>query len=767
MSNANWPPDAPPRSEPEPAEYFPQTTEAHLRDYWYLILKRRWLILAIMVCAVSYSAARAMMQKPVYTATSVLQIDRGKINLVQDVMTPDYWSGYTEFYPTQQRVLRSRNLAQRVVRQLRLWEHPYFTGGATLEADEQTIENLTGAVIGMLQVGQIRNTQLMELHFTSLDPRLSADLSNALAQQYIAFHSEKDTNLARDTAGFIREQVEKIQREIQEQEGLLQEYSQREDLMMVGEKELIVMRQLEELNTAVTQARTARANAEANYRSLAAASAGSLAGVQTNPTVANLMQEHAQARRLVAELSSKFKDDWPELKRARETLTEVEGRLDEERAAVARKLVLEAKVDFDAAVGREQLLIREVEAQKHEAQELSKLTTNYNQIKAEVDNQRSMLQQLLRRQTETGLSADLGERQPVNVRIVEAALVPRGPNGPGLTRSLFLGTLVGLALSLGVAFFLDYWETNIYTIEDLRRHVQLPYMGMVPRLEAESFARWANGGMKALAYDPKEVAVRRGKSLNRTRSALALSQTTKVASRAKEDTSMIAERFKFLRGSLLLSTPGAPPRTVLVTGPDKNAGKTFVACNLATSLADLNKKILLIDADLRNPQLHKVFRFKNRIGLSNVLSGQTSIEKGCIFSTPIPNLYVLLAGPASPTPAELLGSSKMEETLKQCTEHFDYVLLDSAPLLPVFDSHYLTVSADANLLVVRSGHTSRHAVSQSLDLIDRVGGRVTGVVLNDVNLADYAQNYYYSYHSYEYGTYGEEPVDSTERRRAG
>jgi capsular exopolysaccharide synthesis family protein len=177
------------------------------------------------------------------------------------------------------------------------------------------------------------------------------------------------------------------------------------------------------------------------------------------------------------------------------------------------------------------------------------------------------------------------------------------------------------------------------------------------------------------------------------------------------------------------------------------------------SLTDLDKKVLLIDADLRNPQLHKIFRFKNRIGLSNVLSGQTSLEKGCVVSTPIPNFYVLMAGPPSPTPAELLGSKKMEETLAECAHHFDYVVLDSAPLLPVFDSHYLTVKCDANILVVRSGQTSRNAVKQSLDLIDRVGGKVTGVVLNDVNLSDFAQNYYYTYHSYEYGTYAEETVE--------
>ena len=213
---------------------FPRRARPTSGTTWYVVLKRRWLILAVLVCVVSYSAASALMRKPVYTASSVLQIDRGKLNLVQDVMTPDYWSGYNEFYPTQQRVLESRNLARRVVQQLRLWEHPYFTGGHKLEADEQTLENLSGAVVGMLQATQIRSTQLMELRFTSLDPKLSADLSNALAQQYIVFHSETVTALARDTVGFIREQVEKIQKDIQEREKLLQEYSQREDLMMVS-----------------------------------------------------------------------------------------------------------------------------------------------------------------------------------------------------------------------------------------------------------------------------------------------------------------------------------------------------------------------------------------------------------------------------------------------------------------------------------------------------------------------------------------------------
>ncbi len=761
MSNGTWIPEVVSRGEPEGLEYYPPETETHLRDYWYIVLKRRWLIFAVVSAVLGWFTVRTLMQTPMYSATTVLQIDRGKINLVQDVMIQDYWSGYNEFYPTQARVLRSRDLASRVVKQLRLWEHPYFTGGGKLEPTEQALENLSGAVLGMLSVSQIRDTQLMEVRFTTADAKLSAELANALASKFMTFNSERESNLARNTAGFIREQVEKIQQEIQEKEKLLQDYSRREDLVMVDEKEMIVMKQLDHLNTEVTQARAARATAEARYRSMAAADPSTLLEVQSQNTVQAFRQEQAALEREVAVLASKFKDDWPELKRARESLAEVGEKLEKEQRAVAAKVVATAERDYREARERETLLTREANSQKGEAQALNRLTTDYNQIKAEIDNQRLMLQQLLRKQSESGLTADLGEQQPVNVRVVEAALVPRGPNGPGLRRSLFLGTIVGLGLALGLAFFLDYWETNIYTIDDLRRHVPLPYLGMVPRLEGGSDAMWDGLSLKSLAAEEAEGERRhhsRAKRVSTTQTALALAQK-KVASRSKDDVSMIAERFKFLRGSLLLSKPGAPPRVVLVTGPDKNAGKTFVACNLAVSLTDLGKKVLIVDADLRNPQLHKIFRFKNRVGLSNVLSGQTTLAKGSILSTPIPNFYALLAGPPSPTPAELLGSKKMEDTLAECVRHFDYVILDSAPLLPVFDSHYLTVKCDANVLVVRSGQTSRNAVKQSLDFIERVGGKVTGVVLNDVNLADFAQNYYYTYHSYEYGTYAEETVE--------
>ena len=323
----------------------PAESETHLRDYWYIILKHRWVILTVFISVLSYTAVRALMRQPVYSATTVLQIDRGKINIVQDVMVQDYWSGYDEFYPTQQRVLMSRNLSQRVVKQLRLWERPHFGGDKTRTPDEETLVGLAGRLVGMLKVTRIRNTQLMELRFTSTEPKVAAELANALARQYMTFSMEKETTIARDTAGFIREQVEKIQVEIQEREQLLQEYSQRQDLMMVDEKELLVMQQLEDLNSAVAAARTSRATAEANYRSLRAADAQTLPAALANSTVHGLVQQRGMLEGQVAELAAKFKDDWPDLRRAREGLADIKKRIEIERKTLTVEVVAKAKVE--------------------------------------------------------------------------------------------------------------------------------------------------------------------------------------------------------------------------------------------------------------------------------------------------------------------------------------------------------------------------------------------------------------------------------------
>jgi capsular exopolysaccharide synthesis family protein len=731
--------------------------EVHLRDYLYVVLKRRWIVIAITITALAVSAVWTLRQTPVYTATALVQISRGKLDPLHGVTTYDSWVDYAEFYPTQENILRSYNMSYRVVESLRLWEHPFFNRGSEgSNPGPEKIKGLAGSVLSMSSVSQVKQTQLMRVSFTSPDPELSALLANALVSQYISFNSRTETEMARDTVTFLGDQIERLEEEIREKENLLRDYSQRDDIILMDQKEDIVFEQLKDLNRQAAKVRGEVAAAEARYRGLRDSDPISLESVQRSPKIVDLERRRALLQEELEELSSRFESDWPELKRARESLEQVELRLGEETNAVAQKVVEAARMEFQAVQERERLLQGAVEEKKREARRLNRLTADYKRIRSELENKQAVLDQLLRRHSEMGMSAERGEGT-VNVRLVDEALVPSRPSGPNLRGNLMMGAMVGLSLGIGLVFFLDYWDTSIRTVEDLRRHLSLPLLGMVPRYEAEPVPVGEDGQtMRLLLASGSGWRVPRQaveKDFVVTKSSLALSEGTDSSGPSDpiRESSRVGERFKFIRGSLLMSSPGKPPKVVLITGPEKNAGKTFVSCNLAASLAELDKKVLLIDADLRNPQIHRVFGVRNEEGLSNVLTGQADIANGCIIASSIPNVFLLSAGRSSPSPSELLSSEQMEAVLARCAERFDFVLLDSAPLLPVFDTHVLTARCDTSVLVVRSGFTSRAAVKTSLELVERVGGKFGGVILNGVHPRDSAEGYYYGYRGYGYG----------------
>ena len=589
-----------------------------------------------------------------------------------------------------------------------------------------------------------------EVTFTTPDPELCTQLANTLVYQYSAFSSETESDMARKTTSFIREQIEKLQREIQERENQLQEYSQREDIVMMGEKENITIQQLEGLNASLTQARADRVNAEARYRSLQGSDVTTLPDVANDPGVQGLRSQRAALQKQYAELSSKFKPDWPDVQRTRSAIEELEQRIRQETKEVAGKALAAARVEYQSALKRESMFEQAVEEQKRQAQELNKITTDYNRIKVELDNQRNMLQQLLRRRSETDLTADLGERQPVNVRVVEEAVVPKRPSQPNLQRTLMMGVLLGISLAIGFAFFLDYWDTSIHTIEDLRRHVKLPYLGMVPRYAPEALPILESKlNLRMLPADTSEKKTRSSsKDLSRTRSSLALAARAETPSR--DDSFVVGERFKFLRGSLLMSSPGTPPKTVLVTGPDKNAGKTFVACNLAVSLAELGKKVLLIDADLRKPRLSKVFNLRNVSGLSSYLAGKHTFDE-VVQKTSIENIWTIPSGPHPPNPAELLNSRRMKDLLAEAKEKFTVVLLDTPPVLAVIDPVIVCSLADSTVFVVRAGKTTRRPLVRAVEEIRKSKADIIGVVFNEVRLGRQGIGTpFYHYYQYEY-----------------
>ena len=745
MSQEHYPPDS-----PEQAGLYPRAT---LRQVYFTLLKHRWAAVAVALGTWVVGGFSRIMETPVYRATSLIQIDWGRINLVEDVMV-NPTRGMADLYSTQEKIVTSRALAERVVEDLRLWEHPLFAPGKNADPDpDKLVPGIARRIQGMLSVRRLEKTQLVEVSFVTPDPALSADLANAQVRQYIQFNIDSESGLARDTSSFIHDEVAKLRRDIVDKERQLREYAQKRALVM-GETrdDNIVMQRLETLNLQLTEAESDRAAAEARYGAISRAHPRSIPDVQNSASVRELERKRIALGEKYEEMSSTFGPDWPEMKRVKNAMDEVERALDVEVKREAGKVVAAARVTYQEALDRESLIRRSLDEQKSEVGDLQVAASDYDQMKVELDNQRQMLQGLLRRRSETDLNADLGEKQPVKIKIIEDAEQPASAFAPGARRKLTMLALLGIVLGIGAAYLMDHWDDSIHTVEDLKRYVPLPYLGMIPRY-GEKTALTDLG--KRLGAGSETQA----RALEDTSASRRINYLPTLYDRnpsLAENRNTLSERFRFLRGSMLLSTPGSVPKIVLVTSPDKSCGKTFVSSNLSCALGQLNKRVLLIDSDLRNPKLHRVFHYRNRIGLTNVLTGQKALGDGCIMRTDIENLFLLMAGPRSPNPGELLASPAMESTLRSAAEHFDFVILDSAPLLPVFDSHILSTRCDGVILVARAGVTSRHATLQSVELMERVNAKITGIVLNDVNLDDYAQYYYHSHYSYEYGRYPSE-----------
>lgn len=743
----------------QPSEYASDIyPRASLRDVYFVLLKHRWPVMAVMLATWLFAIIARYTETPMYRATALIQIDWGKISVVRDVMV-NPTRAYADLYGTQAKIVKSRFLAERVVEDLRLWEHPLFAPAADSEADpEQLIRSLGRRVQSMVNVTRLKKTQLVEVSFVSPSPELSAQLTNSQVEQYIQFTVDSESGLARNTSNFIDEEIGELRGEIMKKEKLLREYNEQKQIVMAETPDAnIVVQRLQALNQQLTDAEAKRAAAEARYHNLKRADPYSLTEVRTSGPLRDLERKYSNLREKYESMTTTFGPDWPELQRVKSAMEEAQKGLDATAHQEAQKAIGAAEVDYRESLERESLLRKSLNRQKSSVQHLEQASSDYGQVRAELDNQRQILQSLLRRRSETNITADLGERQPVRVKFIERAEAPVAAYAPGSSRRFVMMLALGVILGFATAYFLDHWDDSIHTVEDLRRHIPLPYLGMIPRYGDDGAISQIGRRLTPKSRNPAGPHAR-GRDA-RPSSYLPTIYDRRPALAEHRDT--LSERFRFLRGSMLLSTPESVPRIVLVTSPDKNCGKTFVSSNLSCALGQLDKRVLLIDGDLRNPKLHRVFRYRNRIGLSDVLTGQKSLQDGCVMRTEIDNLFLMMSGPKSPNPGELLASAAMERTLKNCAEHFDFVVLDSAPLLPVFDSHVLSTRCDGVILVTRAGVTSRHAAMQSVELVERVNGKITGVVLNDVDLEDYAQYYYHSHYSYEYGSY------PTEEERLG
>jgi len=731
-----------------------EASEFHISEYLAILQKRARLIILCVLLALSVSVVKSLMSKPLYRATTVLDIDkdRGTPYDVSDRFVLYSWWD-PEYLPTQTRLIRSREVAERVVRKLNLLQNKDFNPGVddvspnTLIADAD--KRVTGAAVGVqggITVTPVKGTNLVELSYVAATPDLAADIANAVAETYIDWNLETKYSTLDKAGRFITSQIEQLKAEIRDKEVQLQTYGREKGIVSPDPQMNVTLQNLDQLNKDYAGAVADRVAKQAKFAEYQDSKPEALAETLSTSTT-NARSELSRLEREYAERQALFKEDYPAMVQLRAQLAKAKQeyqKLVDETVTRARE---QARTEYYTALRRERALQDVLQGQKTAAMDLNSNAIEYNNLYVEVETKRQLLDGLLKRQNETEMTSRLQSERVSNIRIVDRALPPGGPFVPNHSKNAAMGLFLGLFAGVGLSFLLEYMDRSIRSVKQVEQYLRLPALGLIPAIGDSGMGGYGYGyysmGKRRKEKRPTEA---RQKAKGQEAAAVSIELIPHVKPR-----STVAEAYRAIRTALLLSRAGGV-HSMVVTSSLPGEGKTSTSANLAVVLAQLKKKVLLVDADLHKPRMHEIFRISNRTGLVSVLAENLNPAEAVAEST-IPGLWVLPAGPLSPNPSGLLASEAMTAFLEYASKQFDFVVIDSPPVSAVADAIVMGNQVDGVVLGVEGGRTPREIVSRVRDKLVRSNVRILGVLIN--NLAESSFDYGYYYHYYT-GTYGAE-----------
>jgi capsular exopolysaccharide synthesis family protein len=743
----------------ERAHSLPQVThptpeEKHVKDYLRVVYRRRWIALPVFLVLFVIGAVNALRMTPVYQAHAQLLIQKDAptvARLDQIFEAQDTWSE-SDFYQTQFRMLQSRTLARRTIDAMKLWSAPRLGNGPVPKAEislsgffwqgvgylasvakkpfaeappavaATDVEKVDGETMQQswridqflsgLSVVQVRNSQLVEIRYTSGDPVFAAKAANAVANTFIQQTTEFKFSASKDAADWLADRLAEQRKAVEASEAALQAYKERNGGVTVspGASNIVVQR-LTDLNAALTKAKTERINKEAAYNQLKSAEAAgnldSFPVILANDYIQKLRTDLADLQRQQAQLADRYGERHAEVIKNRTALQAAEAKVRTEMS----KVVESVHSEYQAALGQETSLQSALDAQKTEALSSDRKGIEYGVLQREAESNRQIYENLMQRTKETGISSEL---RSTNVRVVDVAEVPRFPISPNVTRELTVTFGMSLVLAVGVAFGLEYLDNRIRSPQEMKAQLGVPFLGMVPSVTKDK-----------QTHDPLL---------------------------ARSVPANFAEAFKSIRTNVLFSSAEDGMRTVVVTSSGPGEGKSVVSCNIAVALAQAGQRVLLIDGDMRRPRVHEIFGIAQEPGLSNVLTGGAKTSDAIRRLPTVHGLWLLASGHIPPNPAELLGSHRFRDFIGSLEAHFDWVVIDSPPVLVVTDSSIVANHASGVVFVVGSDKTTRQAARAAVEQLDAANARIIGSVLNRVNLSRH-QYYYSSYYRKEYSKY--------------
>lgn len=700
-----------------------------------------------------------------YVATTQIQIERRSLGIAGDQMPwlENWWN--MEYYPTQYELLKSRGLAEEVVQELDLVNDPAFNAGGTPPvvegtdddyADQAVLGRLADRLRASLSVSPVRSTQLVRLSYRYKDPVFAARAANAFARVFI----DRGVSRRQETVGraqrFLDQQIAELEAEIEslEKEGSV---ARREaDLVGTASGEGSVSNQrLAGVNSDYLDARRKRFSTQSRYEEAVASSPEVTANRYAREVIEPLRRAQQELEQEYEEKSRTFKTDWPPLIELGQRVERGRRELQDAFAREASSAVQTLYSDYQAARREEGRLRQELEAVKDEVYEQSSAASQMGNLEMQIATRRELLNEMLKRQSEAEVAArqqasdfeSEGSGSNTNVTVVDRALVPGSPAYPSLRRSLTFGLIAGLLLGIGFVILLELLDRTVKTADEAEKLLDLPVLAVVPAVADDSKGGEAYGYSRRSSSSgsgrsgPRSLVQRRG-----DRERMEIERLPHLRPRLG-----VSESYRSLRTALMLSTADEL-RTVAVTSATTGEGKTATATNLGIVLAQLKgRRVLLMDCDLRRPRLHRVFKLSNRQGLVSALAGGHESELP-INSTDIGGLYVATSGPLPPNPSELLASKRMAELVGLLREKFDFVVLDTPPVLPVTDALLVGSHVDGVALCLRAGRVNRDEVLDCRDRLQRADIKILGTVLNGYVSAHggYGKRYRY------YETYAEE-----------
>lgn len=741
--------------------------EIHLSEYWAVVVKRRAVVFTAAGIALVAALLVSLLSTPLYKATVVVNVEKEKVSPLDIGNAAPVYDIYTpEFIPTQTRLMKSRETAERAIKRLGLVENKLlnpptsgffrFGGGAAsgTNGDLEPATRLAMRLQKWIEVNPIRTTNLVELSFTAPSAKLAADVANALADAYIDWNLESKYRIVGQASQFLSGQIEQLKAEVEEKERLLQAYGEKKDIVSVDPQSNITLQNLESLNKDYAGAVADRVSKEARYHEVMTSRKDAIADTLSNGLVTQLRNEQAKLEREYAEKLNLFKPEWPAMQQLQAQIQKGKQHLVsvvEETVAKARET---ARAEYQTAVRKEESLKDVLRTQKAEAMTLNSNAIEYNNLRVEVGTKRALLDTLLKRQSETEVTSRLRGSRESNIRIVDRAIPPPKRYSPSYAKNLGLALFLGLILGVGLVFFLEYLDRSIRTLEVVEKVLRLPALGIVPAVSSGAGKAYGYGYGYVYGVARRKAAEKAGGSAPQRAKEVAIELLPHEHPR-----SSVAEAYRALRAALLVSRAGGL-RSIVVTSSGPGEGKTTTAINLGVVMAQLGKKVLLIDADLHKPRVHEVLKISNRVGLVSVLAESAELSKAILPSS-VPNLFITPAGPSSPNPSGLLASEAMEKLLQQSLASFDCVVIDSPPVQLVADALILGTQTDGVVLTVRAGKTPREQVAKTRDLLHRAQVRILGVLLNRLEERDsgYGEKYDYYYPGHR-APYGDEEVAS-------